>query len=100
MTRQRRGVTLAELLVTLVVLSAITSLTTLGVRRIEHPSPNDPTTIASESLRVAIDQGRTISFSVESLGGVGNATVYPDGSVIADSAFHIDALTGRPANAR
>jgi prepilin-type N-terminal cleavage/methylation domain-containing protein len=99
MNRPRRGVTLLELLVTLVVLGVLTSVTTLGVRRIQQPAADDPLAIIADSLRIAIAESRAITFAIESHGGVANATVYPDGSVVADTALHIDGLSGRPTDA-
>ncbi|MDB4878323.1 MAG: hypothetical protein JWM41_4769 [Gemmatimonadetes bacterium] len=100
MRRPRRAVTLVELLVTLVVLGVIASVTTLGVRRIERPVLDDPATTVAESLRAAIAEGRSITLVLSVHGAPVLATVIPDGSVIADSALHIDPLTARRTNAR
>ena len=95
----RRGVTLLELLVTLVVLAAITSVTTLGVRRIQRPSVADPAAIVGESLKVAIAQDREIAFSIVVGDSSARVTVHPDGSADADTIIHIDGLTGRRTDA-
>lgn len=89
-----------ELLVTLALLAAIASVATLGVRRIQRPSEGSPASIVSDSLALAIAEGRTISFGLVTRGRMATTTVYPDGSVIADTIVHIEALTGRPTDAR
>lgn len=95
----RRGTTLIELIATLVVLGLVAGVATIGVGRIQATPVHDPTTIAAESLRVAIAESRTITFG-EFVGDRWlGATVSPDGSVVADTTIHLDALSGRPTDA-
>ncbi|HEY4216571.1 MAG TPA: prepilin-type N-terminal cleavage/methylation domain-containing protein [Gemmatimonadaceae bacterium] len=96
----RRGVTLLELLVTLVLLGMIAAVATVGAARIRSETPTNPQSIVAESLRVAITENRAITFDVPVGDTMATATVSPDGSIVADSAIHIDALSGRPVNAR
>jgi prepilin-type N-terminal cleavage/methylation domain-containing protein len=100
MSRARGGVTLVELLVALVILGVVASVTTLVIRPIAKPPVGDPTTAIADSLSVAIIEGRAITLSMRLHGDDVSATVYPDGSAIADSAFHIDRFTGARINAR
>jgi Tfp pilus assembly protein FimT len=96
----RRAATLVELLVTLVILAAMASVTTLAIRRIDKPTVADPAETIVDSLRIAVAEARTITLAMRMHGAAAMATVYPDGSVIADTAFHIDPLTGRRTDAR
>ena len=99
MMRTRRGVTLVELLVTLVVLGTIASVAIVAARRIQSTPDSDPATVVSESLRVTIVESRPIAFQIEVRGVLVEAMVNPDGSVAVDSAIHLEALTGRPIDA-
>ncbi len=98
--RARSGTTLVELLVTMVLIGIITSVVTLAIRRIDQPSPSDPATMLADSLTTAIRDSRDIVLSATLGGRVIIATARADGSVVADTSFHFDRLTGRPANAR
>ena len=98
--RSPRGVTLLELLVTMSILAALSAVTTLGVRRITAPRPDDPRTILANGIRQVLATGRatTLHFVIDGL--VTSATVLPDGSVVADSALALERLTGIPARAK
>ena len=102
MTRSRiprRGVTLVELLLTLVIIAAISAVTSLAVRIIEKPRPTDPAQMLSDSAHAAVAESRSITIAAEIAGVSRRATIAPDGSVTADSAFGIERLTGRAINA-
>lgn len=99
MMRARRGVTLVELLVTLIVLGLIASVAIVGATRMPSKPSSDPVSVVSESLHVAIVESRAIAFQVAIHDALVDAMVNPDGSVDVDSAIHIDALTGRPIDA-
>jgi prepilin-type N-terminal cleavage/methylation domain-containing protein len=90
---QRRGVTLIELLVTLALLALIACVTTLSIRRMEEPSPDDPARMLADSLRQAVATGRAATFRLTVNGRAALATTHPDGSVVADSVVPIDRLT-------
>ncbi|HXT16502.1 MAG TPA: prepilin-type N-terminal cleavage/methylation domain-containing protein [Gemmatimonadaceae bacterium] len=95
----RRGVTLVELLVTLAILGILASVTTTAARRIERPDPLAPATVLSDSVTAAIAQARVITIALPVGGKIVYAVALPSGAVVADSAFDVDAFTGR-RNAR
>jgi hypothetical protein len=64
------------------------------------PPANDPTVIIADTLERVLSTGRAISLQFVVNGRPADATVYPDGSVLADSALHIDRFTGRPIDVR
>jgi hypothetical protein len=84
---------------TLVVLAMIASVAVIATSRVQSPAPADPATIVSESLQVAIEESRSITFGVLVHDALVDATVHFDGAVVADSAIHLEALTGRPTDA-
>ena len=98
--RNRHGVTLIELLVTLVILAIIGGVTVLAVRRIDPPRPDDPRAILADSLRVALASGKPIVVHVLSDSGPASGSVRADGSIVADSSFDVERLTGVPNRAR
>ena len=100
MRTQRRGVTLVELMVTLVILAVISSVTVLAIRRIDRPRPNDPRTIFADTLRAVLATGRPTTVRLLTDSGPASGTVRADGSIVADSALDIDRLTGGPTHAR
>jgi prepilin-type N-terminal cleavage/methylation domain-containing protein len=95
-----RGATLIELLVTLTLLGIIASVTTLALRRMPKPSPDDPTAVIADTLGWVLASGRSVTLQFIVNRRPAEATVNPDGSVIADTALHIDRLTGRTLDAR
>jgi len=99
-TWPRRGVTLVELLVTLSILAILSAVTTLAIRRFDSPRADDPRTVIADSVRIAADSARTAYIRMVVAGVPASATVGPDGTVVADSAFRVDRFTGRPLDAR
>jgi prepilin-type N-terminal cleavage/methylation domain-containing protein len=98
--RLRRGVTLVELMVVLVMLSVIASVVVLAIRS------TPPKRASDESIRVviaardsALRTGRVVSVLVPIDGNERAATAFPDGRVEADSALEFDVLSGRPRHA-
>jgi prepilin-type N-terminal cleavage/methylation domain-containing protein len=100
MSVARTGVTLLELLVTLVILGIIAGVTVLALRRMDPPSPSDPSTILADSLRFALASGRSMSVRVLTDSGPATGSVRADGSIVADSALEVERLTGAPNHAR
>jgi prepilin-type N-terminal cleavage/methylation domain-containing protein len=96
----RAGVTLIELLITLVLLGIISGVTVLAIRRIEQPRPDDPRVIIADTIRKVLASGRPALIRILTNGGPAWSNVRPDGSVIADSLLGVDRLTGAPARAK
>jgi len=96
----RRGVTLIELIVTLVILAIISGVTVLAIRRIDPPRPDDPRAIFADTLRAVLASGRPAVVHLLTDSGPASGVVRTDGSVIADSILDIDRLTGVPTHER
>lgn len=97
---RRDGVTLVELLVTITILGVLSTVATLAVRRIEKPNPDDPRTLLANGIRTVLKTGKPARLHFVIDGVVANATILPDGSVVADSALMVERLTGIPARAK
>jgi hypothetical protein len=80
--------------ITLAVLGLIASMTTLAVRRIDQPLPDDPSRLLADSMRHALADGRVVTLQLVVRGQTVLATIHPDGSVIADSVANVDRLAG------
>ena len=96
----RRGVTLVELIVTLVILAVINGVTVLAIRRIDPPQPSDPRTIFADTLRSVLATGVPTVIRLLTDSGPASGVVRADGSIVADSILDMDRLTGAPARAR
>lgn len=96
----RSGVTLIELIVTLVLLGIIAGVTVLAIRRIDPPRADDPRTIFADTLRAVLASGRSAVVEIRTDSGPAFGTVRADGSVVADSVLDIDRLSGAPNHAR
>jgi prepilin-type N-terminal cleavage/methylation domain-containing protein len=90
----RRGGTLVEMLITMVLLGVIASVATLAIRRVTLPSPSDPMTIIADTMNGVIQSGRPATLQFIINGRPAIATLNPDGSVFADTALHVDRFTG------
>lgn len=93
---RRSGVTLIELLVTVVLLGIIASVATLSARRMDEPSEDDPVRMIGDSLRVVVATGRAATLRFVVNGEWVLATIHPDGSVVADSIVPVDRLSAVP----
>ena len=98
--KPRAGVTLIELIVVLVILSIVAGVVALAMRAAPIARPPDASTTRVLAMRdSALRVGRRLTMTMV-IGGVEHsATAYPDGRVVADSAFHVDPLSGRPSDA-
>lgn len=96
----KRGMTLLEFLVTLSIMGVILGVATLAFRRIEERAPNDPYRLVDDSLRHAVSTGVPVTLRFIVNGVSAAATVFPDGSIVGDSALGIDRLIGRTPGVR
>lgn len=100
-TREPRdGMTLIELLIALAIMGIMASVVTLLMRRNGAPVVQDPARIVADSVAAVVARGWPAAIRLTIGGRVVVASVHPDGTVIADSAFHIDRLTARTIDAR
>jgi hypothetical protein len=99
-TRGRLGTSLLELLITLTLLALMSAVVVMAVRRIDAPAPTQPAAMIQDSLRRAVAEGRSVTVRALIDNVSVSATANPDGSVIADSMFHVDRLTGRAGHER
>ena len=98
--RDRRGATLLELMVVLVLLSVLASVVVLAIRSTPQSRALDSTTRFVLAARdSSLRTGHPVSVVVSVSGIEHAATAFPDGRVEADSALQFDPLSGRPRHA-
>jgi prepilin-type N-terminal cleavage/methylation domain-containing protein len=99
--RSRRGVTLIELLVVLALLGLSTAIVGLAFSGAE-PLPLNSTALAAiaSARREALSSRRPVATSISVDGRVYSVSALPDGSIIGDSLFGAERLTGRRRHAR
>lgn len=94
MRDQRHGGTLLELLVVLTLVAAIAGVATFAARRLPVPDPRTPRATIARARHDAVHLGRSVTgFAYRENDSV-RFTARPDGSVVADSALHVERLTG------
>ena len=96
----RAGVTLIELLVTLVILGIVTSVVTPALRSPRVQSRQRPVDLLSDSLAVAIARCRDVVIVHRTDTRTVYASARCDGSIVADTDYYIAAIPTNGANAR
>lgn len=96
---RRRGVTLVELLVAIVIVGLLAGVVGLAVRRAPQPSEAERlATDVADARRTALRDGRPATIEIRLDGAPHAVTALPDGGVIADRVVRqrlgIDRLTG------
>lgn len=90
----RDGVTLLELVIVITVLSVIGGVTALLLPQTIIPPDDTPHRI-TDARTMALRTGVPVHVVVHVRSGFLPATALPDGTVLVDSAAHVDRLTGR-----
>jgi len=93
--KNRRGVTLIELLVTIAILSVVLTIATLSLAGEKHPAGTVlPVSARMHALRSkAIESGRPQTAGLSDTGGVVLVTALPDGRVVSEMP-NLDRNTG------
>ena len=95
--QRRHGVTLVELLVSIVLLVLIASVVVPAVRGAAPAPPDSPRLRLEAARRTVLARGEATT--IDWAGGTGSSmpvTIWPDGHVTADSTPGIEAMTGLP----
>lgn len=95
----RRGSTLVELIVTLVIMAIVASVVTLALKP-RASSAQDTATRVAEARRTALAQRRAVTITLVLDRTPVSLTALPDGGVVADSSLRLDRLTGEGIDAR
>jgi prepilin-type N-terminal cleavage/methylation domain-containing protein len=94
--RDRAGVSLLEVIVTLAVLGVLTTVVGLAWQRENAPGDTaDAASAVAAARRQALDSGATVTLKVEVNEAVHVITVTPDGRVRGAEALGFDPLAGR-----
>jgi prepilin-type N-terminal cleavage/methylation domain-containing protein len=94
MGRQRRGVTLVELLVVLAIMTVMAAVVGIAAPPIRHADSDPAGTRVMAARRTALLSGQAVSVTVTSGTHSYAVTAYPDGAIVADSALAVDRLAG------
>jgi prepilin-type N-terminal cleavage/methylation domain-containing protein len=95
--RDRRGATIIELIVVLVILAATAGVTNMALARAGESRPPSLGDRVAEARSRAIASGRRVTVTVEATDQRA-ITAMPDGRVIAALADSVDTYSGRPAH--
>lgn len=96
----RAGVTLLELILVLAILGLMAGIVGLVAPRTIAVPKSDSAAARAMALRAsAIRTGRVVTGDVSVRSDVAVVSAYPDGRIVADSALHIDQLSGRISHA-
>jgi prepilin-type N-terminal cleavage/methylation domain-containing protein len=96
----RRGVTLLELLVVLVILGLVASIAAFAPSAMERPAVDEVAAQISDARREALRSGVSVTIDIVVDGRPRAVTALPDGSLIADPGLAVDRLSGRRMDAR
>ena len=91
----RRGVTLLELLVVLVILGLVASLVAFAPAAVERVPAGEVEARVAAARREALRSGAPVTIDITIDGHPHSLTALPDGSVIADPTLGVERLSGR-----
>jgi general secretion pathway protein H len=92
---KRRGVTLVELMVVILLLGLLSGVVGLSMGSRPRVPSLDPATVAVLQARdSALRTGHPVTIAFSHEGSAHHATAYPDGRVISDATIGIDPLSG------
>lgn len=96
----RRGATLVELIVVIVLLGIMTGVGVLAFHSAERLAGSDVTVAQLMDARhVAVTEGKRVTIQLVTGGQRHDVTIFPDGRVITSAPLSLDPLSGRPGNA-
>ena len=99
--RCRRGVTLVELLVSIMLLVLIVSVVVPAVRASAPPPADSPQLRLMSARRAALSRGEATTIDWMGDGGSRRpVTIWPDGHITTDSSPGIEWMTGQPDTVR
>jgi prepilin-type N-terminal cleavage/methylation domain-containing protein len=88
-----RGLTLPELLVVLAILGLIFGVSVASLHGYS-PKLVEPMSAVADARSTALRTGNAVRTRVHAGDRVYDVLAYPDGSVVADTAVHVERLTG------
>ena len=86
---------MVELMVTLALLSIVSAVAALALRDAAPLPREDAWSAVMHARGRALREGRAVTIRVRTSGRLVAATALPDGTIVADSVLHVDALTGQ-----
>lgn len=97
----RRGATLVELMVVIVLLGIMAGVAVLAFRPAERPVGREATLAQlMDARRAAITEGKRLTIELVTDGQRHDATIFPDGRVVTSAPLSLDPLSGRPGDAK
>jgi hypothetical protein len=82
-------------MVSVALLSVLFAVATLALRRVASASRGDVWAAVTAARERALGEGHAVTIRVRAGTRVAVATAFPDGSIVADSAFRLDVFTGQ-----